>query len=141
MPVDVADLNSLDELADCGLSELQAGPDNISGLCTEIEDISGTEVVDEPMIFPCVMVDGVSTAAEVRMLQQLSANAEEGVAVPLYVSLDKTQVHIGNFPLVLDCLLLLKFLGGYAITLYNGDGLPIRLNLDDPVQLTKFIRL
>lgn len=141
MSVDEVNLVNLDDLVDCELSEFQTEPDSVSGLCTEIEDISGTEVANEQMIYPCVVVDGVSTSAEVKMLQQPVAQAAEAVAVPLYIRIEKTPVQVGRFPLTLDRLLLMKFLGGYILTLYGEDASQIKLDLENPEQLVKFIRI
>lgn len=141
MLVDGVDFDDIDDLADCDLSEFQTEPDNVSDLCTEIEDISGTEVVDKQMIYPCVMVDGVSTAAEVKMFQQPVAQEDEVVALPLYIRLEQTPVQIGMFPLSLERLLLMKFLGGYTLTLCRENGDQINLDFLDPEQLLKFIRI
>lgn len=117
------------------------GSDNVSELCTEIDDISGTSVEEKPKEYPRVVLEGVSTEAEIMLLRKPISPEDECAACPLYVRLQGEEIKIGRLALTLDCLLMLRMIGGYDLVIESSPSEHYKLDLDNPTDLQKFIRI
>ena len=95
------------------------------------------EISDE-IQYPCVIIRGVETKEEVEFfLKRING----GKALPLYLNFNNYVKRLGNFELSLNNLLLIRSISNYDLRLYKNNKDYLRINLNEPNQLIKFITL
>lgn len=89
--------------------------------------------------FPCLYLKGLETEEELNYFR--NKHWEEDSLVPLYCELEGTSFFITDINLDATALLLLHEMGNYQLSLFKNDSVRIPINLDEPSDIIKFIKL
>lgn len=104
---------------------------------TEIDSLNDNL---DPVQYPCVIVDGVTTENEFFFFRDRTIDNPE-ICLPMYFECEGELVQLGQFPLCLEYLLTLRSIGDYKVTLCKSEQDRTPIDLNDPNVLMKFIKL
>lgn len=105
----------------------------------ECNDLEFEEMVGELLEYPCVFLYGVTSEEELTFFRKRKVSSE--VSVKMYTSVDGTPLDLGFLELTLDSLLAIRSIFDYKLTLCRAKGKVTEIDLDNPEELIKFIRL
>lgn len=140
------EVNSLEEI-----SEGEFNPDDFD--LEDTFDDEDEEVLQEvnigsayfetfagPKEFPYLLVRGINTEEEFKFYQNMTV-LESEVSVPVYTEVEGVPVQVMTTDLSLQFFLNLHFIADYDVFLWTSETESIRIDLNNPNQLIKFIKL
>lgn len=98
-----------------------------------------TELEMEQLPYPVLIIDGLTSEEE--FLHFRDRPYEEDVAVPLYCFIEGEISRVGMLDFTMDSLLAIRTIGDYKLVLMKNRETEVEVQLDDPVFLSKFIKL
>jgi hypothetical protein len=97
------------------------------------------EVYSEPLVYPCMILKGVDTIAEVLFLRKIIE--ESDVSLPLYCLVDGSYQKIGLSELTVQYLQILKYVGNYVVEIHKNESSVVELDLNSPDTYYNFMTL
>ena len=107
-------------------------------LLDEVSDDIFNEALSDSIVYPCVFISGLETEEEFLFFKRRGAGEPH---LPLYCDVEGRVVRLGEFELSLNSLLAVRQVYSYGITVHKNREEQVEINLDDPVELEKFIHL
>ena len=93
----------------------------------------------ENLEFPHLFIKGISTEEELKFYRARTVDGQH--SIPVYTEVEGIPIKVMNTDLSLQFFLNLHFVSDYEVTLQRSEGDSIPIDLNDPQQLTKFIKL
>lgn len=105
-----------------------------------LEEVNVFQESSEFESFPCVLLNGIETENEFLFFKNRTVDDPE-LCVPMYFECEGEKIKLGDFPLTLDFLLVLRSIGDYKVWLYTDANNRKLVDLNDANTLIKFIKL
>lgn len=110
--------------------------------CVELYEYSDTEyyeAINDSVEYPCAFLGGVTTEEELQFFR--SKDADESTSIKLYTSVEGIPLEIGRLELTLNSLLALRSIYDYSLVIKRAKDDEVTVNLNNPEELIKFIKL
>lgn len=88
--------------------------------------------------YPYILIEGLKTQEEFAFLRGL---VEQSDSIPAYTKVEGNLVFLMDFDFSLQVFLDLHFLGNYSIVLWKSADVSVDIDIENPEQLVKFIKL
>lgn len=138
MSNDVTNIESNVDIVELSLDDYSDGVE----LVIEDGDTAPKGGMPKDAIYPCAVIEGLTTEYEVEFLKKHSC--EPDVSIPLYINFDGLILLLGNIELTLDYLLTIRYLDVsklYKLKIYKSADVIVEVDLNDANQLANFIKL
>lgn len=147
------DFTSDDEISqkEVNLKQGEINPDTID-LEEDVPDVADEEELQEVNLnraffeesaenleFPHLFIKGISTEEELKFYRARTVGKQQ--SIPVYTEVEGIPIKVMNTDLSLQFFLNLHFVSDYEVTLQRSEGDSIPIDLNNPKQLTKFIKL
>lgn len=93
---------------------------------------------DNHVTFPYILIEGIETQEEFSFLNGLSSDSD---TIPAYTIVEDSLVPLMQFDFSLQIFLNLHFMGNYKVTLRKSADTSVPIDIENPEQLVKFIKL
>lgn len=97
------------------------------------------EVKHNSVKYPHVLIEGIETEEEVIYFNKKFNEKEK--SLPLYLQFEGIYKCIGTFELTLDNLIVVRSIANYKLTLMTDENNSVPIDLNNPLNLMKFITL
>lgn len=108
----------------------------------ELEEYTDDEFKNlnyENVVYPCIFIEGLSNTFEIKYFSERLC--DESLSYPLDCEVEGVPFKIGNFEMSLDNLLAIRRIFGYNIYLHKNEDNIVKIDLNNPETLIKFIRV
>ena len=105
----------------------------------EYVDDSFAEHLRSKMVYPCVLLGGITSNEEIEFFR--NRKTDEDVSVTAYCMVDGEPINLGQIELTLNGLLFLRSIFPYEVQLCISEEKFVKIDLNDPKDLMRYIRL
>ena len=105
----------------------------------EYDDSAFGEQASETLVYPCAILQGITTVEEFTFFKEHKNNPE--ISIPLYCYVDGVACRVGLLELSLTRLLTLRSISEYKLEIKRSQNDSVIIDLNNPDALLKFIKL